>query len=141
MVPGPVDVAVISFEGDRFKSEIAPALAQVVERGIVRIVDVLFIAKDEAGNVRTFELDDAEVELADTMWLLADEVSGLLSEDDIAEIGERIEPSSSAAMVVFEHTWLRQLREAILNANGRLVTQERVPAEIVERALAARAGA
>jgi hypothetical protein len=141
VVPGPVDVAVISFEGDRFKSEIAPALAQVVERGIVRIVDVLFIAKDEAGNVRTFELDDAEVELADTMWLLADEVSGLLSEDDIAEIGERIEPSSSAAMVVFEHTWLRQLREAILNANGRLVTQERVPAEIVERALAARAGA
>lgn len=141
MVPGPVDVAVISFEGDRFKSEIAPALAQVVDRGIVRIVDVLFIAKDEAGKVRTFELDDAEVELADTMWLLADEVSGLLSEDDIAEIGERIEPSSSAAMVVFEHTWLRQLREAILNANGRLVTQERVPAEIVERALAARAGA
>jgi uncharacterized membrane protein len=134
-------VAVISFEGDRFKSEIAPALAQVVDRGIVRIVDVLFIAKDEAGKVRTFELDDAEVELADTMWLLADEVSGLLSEDDIAEIGERIEPSSSAAMVVFEHTWLRQLREAILNANGRLVTQERVPAEIVERALAARAGA
>lgn len=141
MVPGPVDVAVISFEGNRFKGEIAPALAQIVERGIVRIVDLLFIAKDEAGNVHTFELEDAETDLADAMWPLADEVSGLLSEDDIREIGERLEPNSSAAMVVFEHTWLRQLREAILNANGRLVAQERVPAEIVERALAARAGA
>lgn len=141
MVPGPVDVAVISFEGNRFKGEIAPALAQIVERGIVRIVDLLFIAKDDAGNVHTFELEDAETDLADAMWPLADEVSGLLSEDDIREIGERLEPNSSAAMVVFEHTWLRQLREAILNANGRLVAQERVPAEIVERALAARAGA
>ncbi|HXM57370.1 MAG TPA: DUF6325 family protein, partial [Candidatus Dormibacteraeota bacterium] len=106
MVPGPVDVAVISFEGNRFKGEIAPALAQIVERGIVRIVDLLFIAKDEAGNVHTFELEDAETDLADAMWPLADEVSGLLSEDDIREIGERLEPNSSAAMVVFEHTWL-----------------------------------
>lgn len=141
MVPGPVDLAVISFEGSQFKREIAPALAEIVVRDIVRIVDLLFIAKDDAGNVHTVELEEAEAELADAMWPLADEVSVLVSERDIHEIGERLEPNSSALMLVFEHTWLRRLGEAIRNANGRLVAQERVPAEVVERALAARAGA
>jgi uncharacterized membrane protein len=140
MIPGPVEVAVISFEGNRFNGEIAPALAALVEQGIVRIVDLVFVARDGSGQVRTFELDDAEADVADVMSPLADEVSGLLSEDDIREIGERLQPNSSAAMVVFEHAWLRRLREAILNANGRLVAQERIPMEIVERALAARAG-
>jgi hypothetical protein len=140
MVPGPVEVAVISFEGNRFKGEIAPALEEIVERGIVRIVDLVFITKDHAGRVLKFEVDDTDPEVAGAMSPLADEVSGLLSEEDVREIGEQLEPNSSAAMIVFEHAWLRRLREAILNANGRLVAQERIPMEVVERALAARAG-
>jgi uncharacterized membrane protein len=140
MIPGPVEVAVISFEGNRFKGEIAPALEEIVERGLVSIVDLVFIAKDDDGRVHAMELDDVDADVAGAMSPLADEVAGLLSEDDIREIGEQLQPNSSAAMVVFEHAWLRRLREAILNANGRLVAQERIPAEVVERALGARAG-
>jgi uncharacterized membrane protein len=141
MTPGPVEVAVISFEGNQFKGEIVPALEEIVERGLVRIVDLVFIAKDEAGRVVAMELDDTDADLAGALSPLADEVAGLLSEADIREIGEQLEPNSSAAMVVFEHAWLRRLREAVLNANGRLVAQERIPAEVVERALASRDGA
>jgi uncharacterized membrane protein len=140
MIPGPVEVAVISFEGNRFKGEIAPALEEIVERGLVSIVDLVFIATDDDGRVHAMELDDVDADVAGAMSPLADEVAGLLSEDDIREIGEQLQPNSSAAMVVFEHAWLRRLREAILNANGRLVAQERIPAEVVERALGARAG-
>jgi uncharacterized membrane protein len=140
MIPGPVEVAVISFEGNRFKGEIAPALEEIVDRGIIRIVDLVFVTKDGAGRVRNFEVDDTETGAAGAMSPLAHEIAGLLSEDDIREIGERLQPNSSAAMIVFEHAWLRRLKEAILNANGRLVAQERIPLEVVERALAERAG-
>lgn len=141
MIPGPVEVAVISFEGNQFKGEIAPALEEIVERGIIRIVDLVFITKDHAGRVLKFEVDDTDPEVAGAMSPLADEVSGLLSEEDVQEIGEQLQPNTSAAMIVFEHAWLRRLREAILNANGRLVAQQRIPMEVVERALASRAGA
>jgi uncharacterized membrane protein len=137
---GPIEVAVIGFEGDRFASAIAPALNDVVERGMVRIVDLVFVAKDRDGVVRAFELDDVDGAVADAMSPLTDEVSGLLSEDDVRQIGERLEPGSSAAMVVFEHAWLRRLREAVRDGGGHLVTQERIPPEVVERALAARIG-
>jgi uncharacterized membrane protein len=139
MIPGPVEVAVISFEGNRFKGEIAPALEEIIDRGIIRIVDLVFISKDLAGRVRNFEVDDTDTGVAGAMSPLAHEIAGLLSEDDIREIGEQLQPNSSAAMIVFEHAWLRRLKEAILNANGRLVAQERIPLEVVERALAERA--
>ena len=140
MIPGPVEVAVISFEGNQFRGEIAPALQEIVDRGIVRIVDLVFISKDHAGRVLKFEVDDTDAAVAGAMSPLAGEISGLLSDDDIREIGEQLEPNCSAAMIVFEHAWLRRLREAVLNANGRVVAQERIPMEVVERALAARAG-
>jgi uncharacterized membrane protein len=138
MIPGPVEVAVISFEGNRFKGEIAPAMEEIVERGIVRIVDLVFVTKDHAGRVQKFEVEDTDADVASAMSPLADEITGLLSDDDVREIGEQLEPNCSAAMIVFEHAWLRRLREAIQNANGRLVAQERIPMEVVERALAAR---
>ena len=140
MTLGPIEVAVIRFEGNRFTGEIAPALAEVVDRGIVRIVDLVFVTKDRYGVVQAFELDDVEDDVADAMSPLTDEVSGLLSEDDVRQVGEQLEPESSAAMVVFEHAWLRRLREAVVNANGRLVAQERIPPDVVEQALAARVG-
>ena len=134
---GPVEVAVVEFEGNHFKGDIAKALAEVIDWGIVRIIDLVFITKDEAGHVRGIELDDIDPDVADAMSPLTDEVSGLASEDDLRQVGDQLRPNCSAAMIVFEHAWLRRLREAIVNANGRVVTQERIPADVVERALAA----
>lgn len=135
---GPVDVAVIEFEGGRFRGEIASALADVVDPGIVRIIDLLFLTRDEDGSVRAIELDEVAPEVADAMSPLTDEVSGLLSEDDVRAVGDRLGTNSLAAMIVLEHAWLSRVSEAAQRANGRVVAHERIPAEVVERALAAR---
>lgn len=138
MTRGPVEVSVIAFDGGQFRGEIAPALAEVVDRGLVRVIDLVFLTKDATGAVEAVELDDVDPDVSDALWPLTDEVSGLLSEDDVREVGTRLEPGQAAAMIVFEHAWLRRLSEAIASANGRLVAHERIPAEVVEQAAAAR---
>ncbi|MDQ6771754.1 MAG: DUF6325 family protein [Candidatus Dormibacteraeota bacterium] len=138
MILGPVEVAVIEFEGSHFKGEIASGIREAVDRGIVRIIDLVFIAKDEAGSVRSIELDDMETDVAEAMSPITDEVMGLVAETDVSEVGDRLPNNCSAAIIAFEHVWLRRLREAILNANGQVVSQVRIPADIVERALAAK---
>jgi hypothetical protein len=134
---GPIEVAVIEFDGNHFKGEIASAIREAVDKGIVRIIDMVFISKDDEGTVHSIELDDIETAVAEAMSPLTDEVMGLLAEHDVSEIGDQLHKNSSTAMIVFEHVWLRRMREAIVNANGRVVVQERIPADVVERALAA----
>jgi Family of unknown function (DUF6325) len=138
---GPVEVAVIAFGGGRFRGDIAPALAQAVDRGVMRVIDLVFVSKRADGVVEAAELDDVDADVADALWPLTDEVAGLLSEDDVREVGERLRPGDAAAMVVFEHAWLSRLGRAIADANGRMLAHERIPAEVVERAAAARAAA
>jgi hypothetical protein len=135
---GPVDVAVIEFDGNHFDDGIAAALAEAVDAGVVRIVDMVLVTKDAAGTVASVELDDAEPDVVSSISPLADEISGLLSQDDVRQIGQDLGPNRSAAMIVFENAWLRRVRQAIIDANGRVITQERIPADVVERALAAR---
>jgi len=135
---GQVEIAVIEFRGNRFGGEIVPALAEVVDRGIVRIVDLVFVVKDAVGTVRGIELEALGGDVGQEMLPLMDDVMGLLSDDDVQQVGDVLPPNSSAALIVFEHTWASGLRQAIANADGRIVAQERVPAEVVQRALAAR---
>jgi len=135
---GPVDVVVIEFEGGRFPGDIASALADVVDPGIVRIIDLLFLTRDEDGSVRAIELDEVAPDVADAMSPLTDEVSGLLSEDDVRAVGDRLGTNSLAAMIVLEHAWLSRVRDAAERANGRVVAHERIPAAVVEQALAAK---
>ncbi len=135
---GPVDVAVIEFEGSRLTTELASALANVVEPGIVRIIDLVFVTRDEQGSVSRLELDDVDPDVADAIWPLTDEVSGLLSEEDVRRIGERLGNDRSAALIVLEHAWLGRVRAALAGVNGRVLAHERIPAEVVERAMAAR---
>jgi hypothetical protein len=134
---GPVEVAVIEFDGGRFDEGIAAAIGDAVDAGVVRIVDLVLVTRDRDGDVTCIELDDADPEVVRAISPLADEISGLLSEEDVRRIGEDLERNRAAAMIVFEHVWLRRIRQAILEANGRVVRQERIPAEVVERALVA----
>jgi Family of unknown function (DUF6325) len=134
---GPVEVAVIEFEGNRFKGDIVPALAEVVDLGIIRIIDIVFVTKDESGSVRGVELDALADEEAEAVAPVTDDVMGLLSEEDVRRVGAALPKSSSAAMVVFEHSWAARLQQAIRDADGRLVAMERIPVDVVEQAAAA----
>ena len=134
---GPVEYIVVAFPGSRFRGEIVPELKRLVDAGIVRILDLTFIKRDADGTVRFFELDSVEADEAAMFADLDGEVGGLLSEEDLAVIAEEIPAGSSAALLVWENTWAGAIVRAIRDADGVLVTHERIPASVVEKALLA----
>ena len=137
---GPVDYLLVEFPGNDFKGEIVPALAELTHNGTIRIIDLLFIRKDEEGAITWQELTDLPGANAAAFDDLDGEVNDLLNEDDILREAELLQPHSSAAVVVYENVWATRLRDAVVNAGGRLVDHARVPAAVVEEALKAATG-
>jgi uncharacterized membrane protein len=133
---GPVEMLVIKFPGNRFKGEIVPELQQLIDTGIVRIIDIAFVHKDAKGDVTTVELDDLDPdEYADFDPLVA-EVTGFFSDNDFLELSRQLENNSSAAFMLFENTWATRFRDAVLNANGEIVVIERIPKAVIDELLA-----
>ena len=134
---GPIEYIVVGFPGNKFKGEIVPALAELVENGTIRILDLVFIIKDEEGNVGAVELADLDPEdEAAGMADITDIDAGLLNEDDIALAADALEPNSSAGLLVFENVWATRFAEAVRNADGQLLANERIPHDVVQAALA-----
>ena len=133
---GPVEYMVIEFPGNQFKGEIIPALREVVDKGVIRIIDLVFMRKDAQGNVSVMELADLQKDAADAFAPLAREASTLFAEEDVQKVGEVMEMNSSVALLLFEHVWATRFRNAVLNANGRLIAGERIPREVVDAAVA-----
>ena len=129
---GPVDYLLVEFPGNDFKGEIVPALAELTHNGTIRIIDLLFIRKDEEGAITWQELSDLPGANAAAFEDLDGEVNDLLNEDDIVREAELLQPHSSAAVLVYENVWATRLRDAVVNAGGRLVDHARVPAAVVE---------
>ena len=132
---GPVEYMIVAFPGNRLKGEIVPALAELVEAGTIRIIDLAFVMKDADGAVVTAEMADLDSEVFKAFDALSPETMGLLNQDDLAAAGEELEPNSSAALLVWEDVWATKLRDAILNAGGELLDLERVPYEVVNAAV------
>ena len=137
---GPVELFVIAFPENRFTGEIAPALADLVESRTIRVVDLVFVTKDAAGDVLGFELSTLDDEVRAAFDPLLDEPSGLVSDEDIEDLGVELEPDSSAALLLVEHVWATGLRDAIADAGGELVASVHIPKETVDEVLALRAG-
>ena len=131
---GPVDYAIIAFPGNKFRGEIAPALADLVESNTIRLIDVAFVGKNADGDVIALELTELDPEVQDSLDRLGIEVQGLLNEDDIADAAEALAPNSSAALLVWENVWARTVTKAMRDAGGELVAFERVPHDVVQAA-------
>ena len=131
---GPVDYAIIAFPGNRFRGEIAPAIAELVEDGTIRIIDIAFVGKDEAGNAVAMELTELDADVQEALDSIGVEVSGLLNDDDLIDAAEALEPNSSAAMLVWENVWARKVAQAMRDAGGELVAFERLPHDVVQAA-------
>ena len=136
MEPGPVDLLIVEFPGNKFRGEIAPALRELVVDGIVRVLDLLFVYKDENGEVGSVELaglgPDLEPAFADLDGQLG---GGLLDAEDVAQVGAALDTNSSAALIVWENTWAERFVTAMRAADARVVDQVRIPAETVSKAL------
>jgi hypothetical protein len=124
---GPVDWIVVEFPGSKFKGEIAPALHDLVERGLVRVLDLLVLKKDADGSLEAFEMSDLDDSELGELRGYESELAMLLSEDDVAAIAEAIEPGSSAGVLVWENTWAAPFASALRRAGGQLVASGRIP--------------
>jgi len=131
---GPVDYLIVAFPGNEFRGEIAPALADLVEAGTIRIIDLAFVGKDAEGNVAAFELTDIDPEVREGFEKAGVEVSGLFNEEDLAAVGEELEPNSSAALLVWENVWAQNVAQAMRDAGGEVLDFERIPHEVVQAA-------
>jgi len=137
MTLGPIEVLVVAFPGNQFTGEIIPELERLVENGTIAIVDGLFVGKDDDGTVTFVELDElgADNDAARLAGLL-DRLDSLISDEDVFELADGLDPNSSAAILVFEHTWAKPLRDAIVGSGGLLAADFRVPGVAVEELLA-----
>ncbi len=134
---GPVEYLVVEFPGNKFKGEIVPALKELTDNGTIRVIDLIFVRRDEDGSATWIELSDLPIEDAAPYDDLDGEFGGLLNEEDILMMADLIQPNSSAAVMVFENVWATRLRDAIVGAGGRLVDNARIPAALVDAAIAA----
>jgi Family of unknown function (DUF6325) len=131
---GPVDYAIVAFPGNRFRGEIGPALADLVEAGTIRIIDIAFAGKNANGDVVAFELTELDPDVQKSLDSAGIEVQGLLNEDDLMLAAEDLEPDSSAAVIVWENVWARKVTQAMRDAGGVLLAFERLPHDVVQAA-------
>jgi hypothetical protein len=134
MTTGPVEYIIVGFPGNKFNGEIAPELIALVESGTVRILDLIFIAKDADGAVVSLEIDELDASVGFT-GLDAD-VGGLISPDDIEFAARSLEPNSSAALLIWEDVWAAPFADAVRQSGGVLLEGARIPAELITPALA-----
>jgi uncharacterized membrane protein len=132
---GPVEYGVVAFPGNKFKGEIAPALEELVKSGTIRIIDLAFVLKDKDGKVAGVELEDAGSEVLRAFEAITYQRDGLISDDDMEEIGAALDPDSSALVMVWEDVWATKLAEAVRNAGGVVVDMQRVPHDVVQAAI------
>ena len=132
---GPVDVAVVLFEGNRFNGEVAPALAELQQSGTVRIIDLAFLTRDADGNAGFVEVEDAEV--ADAFAGISESQLDLLNDEDLMSMAEGLAPDSSAMVVVWENTWASRLAAAVRGSGGEVISYLRIPRETVVAAIEA----
>lgn len=124
---GPVDYVVVEFPGNRMTGEGFPILLDLVERGIIRILDLLFIRKDSDGSVAALDVKDFGDEVDLTVFEGAS--SGLLGQDDIQEAANALEPNSSAGILIYENVWAAPFARAMRRSGGQLVASGRIPVQ------------
>ena len=133
---GPIDYIVVEWPGRQPTGEAAPILVDLVDRGIVRILDIAFITKAEDGSVAGLEITDLG-QKAEAMKVFEGASSGLLSDEDTATAAEALEPGTSAALLVYENRWAAPFAKAVRRSGGQLVASGRIPVQAVLAALEA----
>ncbi|MCX4631824.1 MULTISPECIES: DUF6325 family protein [unclassified Streptomyces] len=132
---GPVDYVVIEFPGNRMTGKGLPMLVDLVDRGIIRIFDLIFVRKDLDGSVTAVELNDlgSEVDLS----IFEGASSGLLDQSDINDAGIALEPGNSAGIIVYENTWAAPFARELRRGGAQLVAAGRIPVQALLASLEA----
>jgi hypothetical protein len=140
MALGPIDFLALEFPGNKFKGEIIPDLLELVEAGIIRIIDLVVIAKDQDGSVFVRELNELDPDTIRVFDPLKVEVTSMITRNDVDSIAAVLANNSTAGLLLFENVWALKTKQAMLDAGARVVMFERIPHEVVEENLAEMAG-
>lgn len=132
---GPVDYAIVEFPGNRMTGEGFPILLDLVDRGIIRILDLLFVRKDEDGSITVAELSDIDRDGTMGLAVFHGATSGLLDSDDIGDAASVIEPGSSAGVLIYENRWAAPFAAALRRGGAQLVASGRIPMDAVVASL------
>ena len=134
---GPVDYIVVEFPGSKFNGEIAPALKDLVDRGIIRVLDIVILQKKDKGTLEVAELSDLDESEVGSIRDYETKLAMLLSEDDVIAVAEAIEPGTTAAVLVWENKWAVPFATAVRHSGGQLVASGRIPIQAIAAALEA----
>jgi Family of unknown function (DUF6325) len=135
---GPIDIVVIGFPADApMTGEAAPLLVDLVDRGIIRVFDVVFVTKGEDGSVAGFTLDGIDKGRIGDFTVFEGASSGLLGDDDFEAAAAAMEPGESAVVIVFENRWAAPFAAAVRRNGGQLIATQRIPVQELIRALEA----
>ncbi|MFJ2931255.1 DUF6325 family protein [Streptomyces sp. NPDC087219] len=132
---GPIDYLIVEFPGSRMTGEGLPLLVDLVDRGLIRILDLTFVRKEEDGSVSGLELadltGDGELDLA----VFEGVSSGLLGQDDLEEAASALQPGSSAGVLVYENRWAAPFAAALNRGGAQVVASGRIPVPALLAAL------
>ncbi len=131
---GPMEYLVIQFEGNHLTGEILPKLQEISNQGTVRVVDIVLMQKDANGKLTVRELSDLSEEERKPFGQITKNMLRLLSPEDIEDVAERVPNNCSVGILLLEHVWAIELREAIIRAQGVLLDSGLIPQEAVEAA-------
>jgi Family of unknown function (DUF6325) len=133
---GPIDFLVVQFPGNKFNGRVLPALTDLIARGLVRVMDLAFVAKDADGNVVMGELEDLPGDETGGLHGLSAFIADVVSEEDLNAIADELEPNSSAAVLVWENRWAVPFVTAVRESDGEVVSSGRLASAAVLGALA-----
>jgi hypothetical protein len=136
---GPVDWVVVEFPADKanFSGEMANELKSLVERSLIRVLDLVFLRKNEDGSIDVDELSDVPEDAAGELLAHEAELALLLAEEDIVAVGEALEPGSIAAVLVYENSWAAPFASSVRRAGGQLIDNGRIPTQALLAAIEA----
>ncbi|MDL2080502.1 DUF6325 family protein [Streptomyces sp. GXMU-J15] len=132
---GPIDYLVVEFPGNRMTGENFPLLVDLVDRGIIRILDLMFVRKEEDGTVSGMEIADLTGDGALDLAVFEGASSGLLGQDDLEEAASALQPGSSAGILVYENRWAAPFAAALRRSGAQLVASGRIPVPALVAAL------
>ena len=135
MTYGPVDYLALEFKNEQLKGEILPELLDLVQKKILRVIDLVIIQKYADGHHEALEMEQLAPDLVRIFDPLDIEISGIVQVEDIDAIAEAMEDNTTAAVLLVENLWAIRFGEAVVRANGRLLAHERIPFEEINQAM------
>ena len=136
MTLGPIDFLALEFPGNKFNGSILTSLLELVQAGVIRIIDLVVIVKDQDGSVIVRELQELDSDTIRVLDPLQVEVSSMISRNDIDGFAAALANNHAAGLLLIENLWAIKTKQAMLDADARLLMFERIPHEVVEENLA-----